>query len=164
MRGPNVLPNARGHRWSRCFLAQGLVAILALMPIPDAQATVPTASKSVALVRILDKVTARVDEVAVPVDKPYMFGTLVLTVRACRATLPEEPPEASAFLEVGEMKVGENEALLFQGWMFASSPALSALEHPVYDLWLVGCADSPGKASSNTAKETTTAPPSPASP
>jgi len=54
-------------------------------------------------------------------------------------TPPEEAPEAAAFLDVNEIKPGLAEANVFRGWMFASSPALSAMENPVYDLWLVGC-------------------------
>ena len=91
--------------------------------------------------RALDKVTARVEEIEVQTEKPYKFGTIFITVHSCRVTTPEEQPESAAFLEVSEFKVGENEATSFKGWMFASSPALSAMEHPVYDLWVIGCKD-----------------------
>jgi hypothetical protein len=80
-----------------------------------------------------------VEELEIPIDRPYKFGTLIITVRACRETPPEETPEAAAFIEVGEFKPGQTETPVFRGWMFASSPALSAMEHPVYDIWVTGC-------------------------
>ncbi|NTU77104.1 MAG: DUF2155 domain-containing protein [Alphaproteobacteria bacterium] len=109
-----------------------------LLPLP-ALASSPTEARPVAVLRALDKITARVEELSVPVGQPYKFGTLIITVQACRVAPTEETPEAAAFLEISELKPGENEANVFRGWMFASSPALSALEHPVYDLWVTGC-------------------------
>ena len=67
------------------------------------------------------------------------FGTLEIIVRTCQKTPPEEPPESAAFLEIRDAKPGEAAVVLFTGWMFASSPALSALEHPVYDVWVLDC-------------------------
>lgn len=90
----------------------------------------------------LDKVTARVWNFSAPLHQSMPFGTLTVTVRACRVTPPIEPPEAAAFLEILENRSGEDARTLFSGWMFASSPALSALEHPVYDVWVTGCGDS----------------------
>lgn len=101
----------------------------------------PQVEKPVATLRALDKITARVEEFDVPIERPYKFGTIVITVRSCRTTPPEETPEAAAFIEVGEFKGGAKEEPVFKGWMFASTPALSALEHPLYDIWLIGCKD-----------------------
>jgi len=115
-----------------------LFLIFCLMPIV-AQAAVPTEERPVAILRALDKITARVEALEVPVDRPLKFGTLIITVHSCRVALPEETPEAAAFLDITELKPGEPEAVRFRGWMFASSPALSALEHPIYDLWVTGC-------------------------
>lgn len=106
-----------------------------------AHAVVPTIEKPTAVLRALDKITARVEELEVPIGSPYKFGTLAITVRACRVTPPEDTPEAAAFLEIGEFKTGVSETPIFRGWMFASSPALSAMEHPVYDIWVTGCKD-----------------------
>lgn len=105
----------------------------------DARAAVPTENRQVAVLRVLDKVTARVEEIDVPIERPFTFGTLIITVHACKVTLPEETPESAAFLDVSELKPGSTETTVFRGWMFASSPALSAMEHPVYDLWVIGC-------------------------
>ncbi len=106
-----------------------------------AWAVVPTEEKPIAVLRALDKMTARVAEIEIETQKPYTFGTISITVRSCRETPPEETPESAAFLDISEIKAGEEEKTLFRGWMFASSPALSAMEHPVYDLWLMGCKD-----------------------
>jgi len=92
-----------------------------------------------AVLRGLDKVTARVSTIEAPAGKTVHFGTLDILVRACSKRPPEETPETSAFLEVTERKPGAPPQRLFMGWMFASSPALSALEHPVYDLWVIDC-------------------------
>lgn len=87
----------------------------------------------------LDKVTARVSTFEIPIGVSVRFGTLQIFARACDRTPPEEAPESAALLEIFEMKPGERRNALFSGWMFASSPALSALEHPVYDVWVLDC-------------------------
>lgn len=111
-----------------------------LLLLPNvAEAAVPSINQPVAVLRALDKITARVEELAVPVGRPYKFGAIVLTVQTCRVTPPEETPEAAAFLEVTEAKSDKLTTKIFNGWMFASSPALSALQHPVYDVWVIGC-------------------------
>jgi hypothetical protein len=92
-----------------------------------------------AVLQGLDKVTARVSEIVTPLNRLVRFGTLEIVVRTCQKTPPEEPPESAAFLEIRDAKPGEETVALFTGWMFASSPALSALEHPVYDIWLLDC-------------------------
>lgn len=91
------------------------------------------------VLRAMDKITARVSTITVPVGSTVTFGSLKITAKACDKHPPEETPEASAFLDVVEEKPGEAPQPRFQGWMFASSPALSALEHPVYDLWVLDC-------------------------
>jgi hypothetical protein len=129
-------------------LVGSLVLFLALLFPFAAYAVVPTVEKPIAILRALDKITARVEELDVPIGRPYKFGTLIITVRGCRVTPPEETPEAAAFIEVNEFKPGEQGAQVFRGWMFASSPALSAMEHPVYDIWVTGCKDVEGVAPS----------------
>lgn len=93
----------------------------------------------VAVLRLLDKVTARVSTVEAPVGEAVRFGTLQMIVRTCDKRPPEDPPESAAFLDIWEVRPGEPATSLFRGWMFASSPALSALEHPVYDVWVLDC-------------------------
>ena len=91
------------------------------------------------LLQGLDKVTARVTTIETAIGKPVQFGTLEITARRCVKRPPEESPESAAFLEVREIRPGEAPHQLFVGWMFASSPALAALEHPVYDVWVKDC-------------------------
>jgi hypothetical protein len=99
----------------------------------------PWIPETVAVLQGLDKVTARVSSFDAPLDKPVHFGTLEIIPHACFKRPPEEPPENAAFLEIREIKPGEAPAELFTGWMFSTSPALSSLEHPVYDIWVVDC-------------------------
>ncbi|PKU24867.1 DUF2155 domain-containing protein [Telmatospirillum siberiense] len=100
-----------------------------------------------AILQGLDKVTGRVVTIDAPVGSPVHFGTLEIIVRSCRKRPPEEQPESAAFLDIWEIRSGQAAASLFRGWMFASSPALSALEHPVYDIWVLDCEDSNAKTS-----------------
>lgn len=87
----------------------------------------------------LDKITARVSTIEAPVGQAVAFGALEITVRACDKRPPEEPPESAAYVEIVERKVNEAPKPVFAGWMFASSPAVSALEHPIYDIWVLDC-------------------------
>jgi len=94
----------------------------------------------------MDKVTARVSTFMAPVGETVRFGSLEIIVRQCDKRPPEETPESAAFVDIWEVRPGESAVGLFRGWMFASSPALNALEHPVYDVWVIDCKnpDTPG--------------------
>ncbi len=96
-------------------------------------------SLDTAILEGLDKVSAKIQTIEAPVGEPVHFGTLEIIVRACKKRRPEENPESAAFLDVWELKQGEAAQSIFRGWMFASSPALSAIEHPVYDIWVLDC-------------------------
>jgi hypothetical protein len=88
----------------------------------------------------LDKIMARVSNFEAPVGAAVKFGSLTIRVRECEKNPPEETPESAAFIEVDELRPGERVAgRIFSGWMFSSSPDLSALEHPVYDIVLLDC-------------------------
>ena len=93
----------------------------------------------VAVLQGLDKITARVSTFQVDINNTAVYGTLKITVRSCRKRPPTEPPESAVFLEIADKKPGQSPVQLFSGWMFASSPALNALEHPVYDIWALDC-------------------------
>jgi hypothetical protein len=92
-----------------------------------------------AILQGLDKVTARVLTIEARLGDTKKIGALEIIVRACDKRPPEETPESAAFLDVWEVRPGEPASNIFRGWMFASSPALSALEHPVYDVWVLDC-------------------------
>ena len=96
----------------------------------------------VAVLQGLDKTTARISKFEAPVDQSVRFGTLVITVKACVKRPPEEPPETTAFLQIDEIRPGGEKVetkRVFSGWMFASSPALSSLEDPIYDVNVLDC-------------------------
>jgi hypothetical protein len=114
--------------------AMVLAAALSAAPRPAWAIQMDTA-----VLQALDKIAARVSPIEVPVGQMVKFGSLEITVRECDKRPPEETPESTAFLEIVERKPNESPVFIFKGWMFASSPALSALEHPVYDVWVVDC-------------------------
>ena len=139
----SVQDRERYSGWWRWRAA--LAAVLLLGFIRPAPAE--TIEGNTVVLQGLDKVTARVWTFDAPVGATVRFGTLEIQPRFCIRTPPEEPPEVKAFLEIHEARDGEKRSALFSGWMFASSPALNALEHPVYDVWVLGCksvAESPG--------------------
>ena len=92
-----------------------------------------------AILRGLDKITGRTSTFEAVTGKAVSFGTLRITVRKCENAPPEEAAESSVFLEIFDVEKGEVAEHVFTGWMFASSPALSAAEHPVYDVWVISC-------------------------
>ena len=113
-------------------------AVLVAMFLLPAGTAVSEPGRTVEL-QGLDKVTARSVTFQVSVGETVKFGALVITVQACDRTPPTEPPESTVFLDIYEAREGEAQTDLFHGWMFASSPALNALEHPVYDVWALEC-------------------------
>ena len=124
-----------------------LVAVAA--PAPDKPPAAPPAPEAItgAVLQGLDKTTARVTKFEARLGQTVPFGTLRVTVKDCRRHPPEETPESAAYLEIDEIRPGQATAEhLFSGWMFASSPAVSALEHPVYDVWVLACSTSSGSS------------------
>jgi hypothetical protein len=125
----------------------GLI-ILAALAVQHSGARAEDLVGDMVLLQGLDKVTARISEINVPLGVAVRFGTLEITAYKCLKRPPEETPESSALLEIRELRVDEGPRVLFRGWMFASSPALNALEHPVYDVWVKDCLNAKS-ASSN---------------
>ena len=119
---------------------RGLFSAAVLAASVSTAAAAEMIQEPMAQLQGLDKITARVSRFDAPVDKRVQFGSLTIRVRGCEKNPPEESPESAAFLEIDELRPGEDTARrVFSGWMFASSPALSALEHPVYDVVLLDC-------------------------
>lgn len=116
-----------------------LLAPFALLAGPAAAQTVPELSLDVAILGGLDKVTARTFTLEAKVGHPVRLGSLEIIPRACKKRRPEENPESAAFLDIYDLKPNQPAQSVFRGWMFASSPALSAMEHPVYDVWVLDC-------------------------
>lgn len=109
--------------------------------------------------RALEKITGDATDLTVKVGETKNFGRISITLRACWQSPPEDTPESEAFLEIRSRGAAQDKPLaelgpekekpkaaslgpdapLFSGWMFASSPGLNALEHPVYDVWVINC-------------------------
>jgi hypothetical protein len=97
----------------------------------------------IAVLRTIDKRAGRTSTFEIPVDKTVKFGrSLFIRLRACRKSSPIDLPESAAFLQVWERKpLDEKANWVFSGWMFASNPSMSAMDHPVYDVWVIECKD-----------------------
>jgi hypothetical protein len=120
-----------------------LAALVGLAALSLATGAGATQAATIAVLQGLDKTTARVSRFDAPVDQSVKFGTLVITVKACVKAPPEEPPNTAAFLEIDKVQPGEANNVVskqvFSGWMFAASPAVSALEDPIYDINVLDC-------------------------
>ena len=132
-------------RGERLGLRGLFVAVLLVCAVPRLTLG-ETIAEPVALLLGLDKITARVSKFEAQVGTAAQFGTLSIRVRDCEKNPPEETPESAAFIEIDETHPGEDSKRLFSGWMFASSPALSGLEHPVYDVVLLDCRAASGSS------------------
>ena len=117
-----------------------LIALAALF----AAATAAPAFAESAVVRGLDKITGHARDYVLPIGRSTRIGTLEVIARSCWKSAPEDTPEVKIFVDVFDhppTAETEEEARvdLFHGWLFASSPSISAIEHPYYDLWAIDC-------------------------
>ena len=87
----------------------------------------------------LDKITGRITTFDVAINETVQFGALQVTPRVCYSRPPTEAPDTDAFVEVDEVTLQNEIKRIFTGWMFAASPGLHAVEHPIYDVWLTDC-------------------------
>lgn len=99
----------------------------------------PVIEYDTAVLQGLKKVTAETSVFEAPIDIPTRFGTLTITVKKCIKSKPEDQPENTVLILIQDTKVNESPATVFSGWMFSSSPAISSLEHPVYDITMLDC-------------------------
>jgi hypothetical protein len=118
-------------------------AKLATVPPPTglpAGVTLPAAQGPMTLLlRGLDKITGRPTDIIAPVGKPVHFATLTITARYCYSTPASETPETAAFVQISDHRPDQSEKPVFSGWMYGSSPGLNAMEHPLYDVWVITC-------------------------
>ncbi|WP_374042641.1 DUF2155 domain-containing protein [uncultured Phyllobacterium sp.] len=121
------------------LLAAGLMAIGLCAP---AHAADDKISNPIAVFSGLDKITGRITSFDVYIDETVQFGALQLTPRVCYTRPDTETPKTDTFVEVDEITLDRKIRKIFSGWMFADSPGLNAVEHPVYDVWLKGCKQS----------------------
>jgi hypothetical protein len=115
-----------------------LLAVAAVL-LPGGPAQAERISNGVAVFAALDKVTARTSKFEVPLNETVQFGALKVTPRVCYSRPPTEQPKTTTFVEVEEIELDGEENRIFTGWMFAESPGLNAVEHPVFDVWLTDC-------------------------
>ena len=126
-----------------------------LAPVPE-ESTGPdiiqprTIAGETAVLRGLDKMTGHVVQLEIPVGEMQAWERLEILPDACHATTPEEKPDAYAWLTIRDIR---NTKPSFDGWMVASSPALSAMDHPRYDVWVVICKTSEAEASAGSADQ-----------
>jgi hypothetical protein len=113
-----------------------VVAIGAFVATP---ASAEKIQNPIAIFAALDKVTGRISHLEIPIDQTVQFGALKVTPRVCNTRPPTEPPHTSSFVEVDEIRLSGEVERIFTGWMFADSPGLHAVEHPVFDVWLTSC-------------------------
>lgn len=119
-----------------------LVAICAAVAgMAAAPAFAAEISTNAALMQAMDKVTGRVNKITVPVNSKIAFGDFSLVLRACKKRPAEETPENFAFVDVADKSFGTDEYSIFRGWMLSSAPGMNAIEHPIYDVWLLECID-----------------------
>ena len=118
-------------------VASGVVALFSLGAGPAAADA--RYDNRVAVFSALDKVTATIKTLEVPINETAQFGALKVTPRVCYSRPATEQPKTTSFVEVDEVGLDGTEKRLFNGWMFAQSPGLNAVEHPVFDVWLTDC-------------------------
>ena len=115
-------------------LAPALAVCLAAAP-----ALADKISNPVAVFDGLDKITGRIISFEVALNETVQFGTLQITPRVCYSRPPTEAPRTDAFAQIDEVDEQKTEKRIFSGWMFADSPGLHGVEHPIYDIWLINC-------------------------
>jgi len=111
-------------------------ALLLLMPVTAEAAKI---KNPVAVFSGLDKITGKTTSFDVYVDETVQFGALQVTPRVCYSHDEAEAQKIDAFVEVDEITLDRKIRRIFNGWMFAASPGLNAVDHPIYDVWLTGC-------------------------
>ena len=127
----------RTDRGAQVLLLSAL--LLGLLWVLGAPAEAQRIENMTANFAALDKVTASVKQLPIELNKTETFRTLKITPRVCYTRDPREPPRTSTFVEIDEILIDGKQKRIFSGWMFAESPGLNPLVHPVFDLWLTGC-------------------------
>jgi hypothetical protein len=105
---------------------------------PDVPPVAPQGGTALSL-RGLDKITGRPTNITAPIGQPVHFATLTITARFCYSTPPSETPETAAFVQIEDHRPDQPARRIFSGWMYGSSPGLNAVEHPLYDVWVISC-------------------------
>jgi len=141
--------------------AQSVRLDLAQQTPPPAKPGAPAAEELPApqgpmtlMLRGLDKITGRPSEITAPIGKPVRFATLIITARYCYSTPASETPETSAFVQIEDRRPDQPPRRIFSGWMYASSPGLNGVDHPLYDVWAIRCIGGEAPAGATAAADT----------
>lgn len=126
---------AAGRRFLSAMLATAAVG-LALVPGTAKAARI---ENPVAVFSGIDKITGRITSFDVYIGETVQFGALQVTPKVCYSRDDTEAQKITSFVEVDEITLDRKIRRIFTGWMFADSPGLNAVEHPVYDVWLTEC-------------------------
>ena len=137
MRGRRNSRASCGIIGARLSLVTGLA--LAVLGWNDTCALADKIKHPVAVFSGLDKITGRIISFEVAIDETVQFGSLQITERVCFTRPATETPQTTTFIEVDEVDAKNDYKRIFSGWMFAASPGLHGIEHPVYDIWLTDC-------------------------
>lgn len=121
-----------------------LLLALALLCFPGTARAAEMEDYPIVKLQSLDKVAARTMTFEARVGSTVKFGPIYIKTQACRKAPPVEKPEAAAFLQIWEATAKKEPQWIFSGWMFSSSPALSPMDHPVYDVWVLDCLEKKG--------------------
>ncbi len=121
----------------RAAAVAGVALFAGIMAVPTAEAA--RIANPVAVFSGLDKITGRITTFDVYVNETVQFGALQVTPRTCYSRDDTEQQKVDGFVEVDEITLDRRIRRIFTGWMFADSPGLNAVEHPIYDVWLKEC-------------------------
>ncbi len=121
------------------FRPLALAAVAALL-LPSA-AHSERISNPIAVFTGLDKITGITTTFETKVGEAKQFGGLIVKADVCYSRSATEEPKTTSFVEVDEVQLDDSLKRVFSGWMFAQSPGLNAVEHPIYDVWLINCRD-----------------------
>jgi len=92
------------------------------------------------VLKALDKITAKTSIIKMGIEKKEVFGELEIKVLKCVLSSKEDPPDTIAYLQIKDLaEKNKDQVFIFNGWTFASTPTLKSVDHPIYDVWLVGC-------------------------
>ena len=120
------------------MLAGAALAAVSALGAPDA-ALADKISNPIAVFDGLDKITGRIISFEVKINETVQFGALQITPRVCYSRPPTDAPQTDAFAQVDEIDEQKQVKRIFSGWMFADSPGLHGVEHPIFDIWLTAC-------------------------
>ena len=115
------------------------VTLAAALALGAPAALADTIANPIAEFSGLDKITGRITNFDVYIDETVQFGALQITPRACYTRPPTETQRTTVFVEGDQVSLKGSIQRVFTGWMFADSPALNAIDHAVYDIWLIDC-------------------------